>query len=74
MSLDVAACTSLHNTIVARAIAQLPEHLRPDVVRNWFNAYDVDAADPGLSVELTEPLKEFLSGIDIVKPLAKPNA
>ncbi|KAF3047927.1 hypothetical protein E8E11_006305 [Didymella keratinophila] len=68
MSFDVTACTSPHNTIVARAIARLPEHLRPDIVRNWFTTYNVDVADPGLPVELTVPLKEFLSGIDIVKP------
>lgn len=42
--------------------------LEPDVVRNWFIAYDVHAADPGLLVELTKPLREFLSGIDIVRP------
>ncbi|KAJ4374505.1 hypothetical protein N0V86_007374 [Didymella sp. IMI 355093] len=68
MSFDAAECISLHNTIVARAIAQLPAELQPSVVRNWFTAYNVDVLDPGLPIELTEPLKEFLSGIDIVKP------
>lgn len=34
MSFDVARCISLHNTIVARAIAQLPEDLQPTIIRN----------------------------------------
>ncbi len=68
MSFDVAQCISLHNTIVARAVAQLPADLQPTITRNWFTAYNVNASNPGLPVELTEPLKEFLSGIDIVKP------
>lgn len=68
MSFNVQKCIDLHNTIVARGIAQLPADLHPTVVRNWFTAYDVDPLNPGLEFEMTIPLKEFLSGVDIVKP------
>ncbi|KAF2631061.1 hypothetical protein BU25DRAFT_481532 [Macroventuria anomochaeta] len=68
MSFDVARCISLHNTVVSRAIAQLSEDLQLTIIRNWFTAYNVKASNPGLPVQLTVPLKEFLSGIDIVKP------
>lgn len=68
MSFDVAACTSLRIEIVARTIAQLPEYLQPDVIRDWFTAYDVDAADADLPIELTELLKKSLSNFDIIKP------
>ena len=68
MSFDVVRCNLLHNIIVARAIAQLTEDLQPTVIRNWFAAYNVNASNPGLPIQLTEPLREFLSSIDIVKP------
>ena len=67
MSFNVQTCVDLHNTIVARGIAQLPPGLHPTVIRNWFVAYNVDPLDTGLNFEMTEPLKEFLAGIDIVK-------
>lgn len=67
MPFDVQACVDLHNTIVARGIAQLPPNLHPIVIWNWFIAYNVDPLDPDLDFEMTEPLKEFLAGIDIVK-------
>lgn len=67
MSFDVQTCVDLHNTIIARGIAQLPPNLHPIVIRNWFVAYNVDPTNPGLDFEMTEPLKEFLAGIDIVK-------
>jgi hypothetical protein len=68
MSFDVAKCINLHNTIVARAIAQLPKDLKPTVTRNWFTTYNVNISEPGLESEFTDELREFLSGIDIVKP------
>ena len=67
MSFDIQTCVDLHNTIIARGIAQLPPNLHPIVIRNWFVAYNVDPTNPGLDFEMTEPLKEFLAGIDIVK-------
>lgn len=67
MSFNVSECTSLHNAIAARALAQLPADLQPNVIPNWSTAYNVDVSSPGLSVELTEPLKEFLSGVDFVE-------
>ncbi|KAJ8112297.1 hypothetical protein OPT61_g5310 [Boeremia exigua] len=68
MSFNVQRCIDLHNTIVAHGIAQLPEELVPTVTRNWFTAYNVDQTNPDLDFEMTEPLAEFLSGIDIVLP------
>lgn len=72
MTFNVAGCISLHNAIVARAIAQLPDELQLTIIRNWFTTYNVNISNPGLPVELTEPLKEFLSGVDIVKPAVVP--
>lgn len=68
MTFDVAACVSLHNQIVTRAVIALPEDSRPTIVNNWFTAYAQDLRIRKPNVNLTGPLEQFLSGIDIVLP------
>lgn len=70
MSFNVTACVSLHNQIVSRAIDALPENARPTIVNNWFTAYAQDLQIRRPRVNLTGPLEQFLSGIDIVLPNA----
>jgi hypothetical protein len=71
MTFNVTACVSLHNQIVSRAVEALPADSRPTIVNNWFTAYAHDLrikSPPWPYVNLTGPLEQFLSGIDVVFP------
>ncbi|KAF3036323.1 hypothetical protein E8E12_006091 [Didymella heteroderae] len=68
MSFGVAACVSFHNQIVSRAVDALPNYACPTIVNNWFTAYAAGLQIRTPTLNLTRPLEEFLSGIDIVSP------
>ena len=68
MLLNVERCIELHNSIVSHARSHLPPHHQPRIQRSWFAAHNLDPSSLDSQIILSDGLKAFLSGIDIVVP------